>query len=335
MSATTTLTPVGEKVQAFYEANPFPAFDIAKYRTRDDVRERASPYVKLLDRQLPHTAKIADLGCGTGQLVNFLALRDKRDVTGVDFSAVSLGYARALKARLGLDNLTLLEDNVLDLSLPSDTYDYVFCNGVLHHTGDAKRGFRHVARIVKPGGYLTVGLYNAYGRCVHGRMRWLSLHAGPVGQAIADWGIRRMLGDQYESFDIEKKRTWWADQFNHPHETVHTIGEVLGWFDEYSLDYASSLPPIELGGDEAHVNLFPRQAKPPKTSARELSAWLRQVQWIWQLRWTGGYFIVVGKKRTGVERSSGRAVERSRGADVSPLDTRASEPKPLDASAAS
>src|SRR5919202_1325277 len=129
-STTSTLTPVGEKVQAFYEANPFPAFDITKYRTRDDVRERASPYVKLL------------------------------------------------------------EDNVLELSLPSDSYDYVFCNGVLHHTGEAKRGFSHVARIVKPGGYLTVGLYNAYGRCVHGRIRWLSLHLGPIGQSVADWGIR-------------------------------------------------------------------------------------------------------------------------------------------------
>jgi SAM-dependent methyltransferase len=298
MNATlTTLTPVGQKVQAFYEANPFPAFDLDKYRTRDDVRERASPYVRLLDRQLPHTARIADIGCGTGQLVNFLALREKRDVTGVDFSSVSLGYARALKDRLGLPNLTLLEGDVLDLKLPPAAYEYVFCNGVLHHTGEAKRGFVQVARLVRPGGYLTVGLYNSYGRLVHGRIRWLSLHAGPMGQAIADWGVRRMLGDQFESFDVEKKRTWWADQFAHPHETVHSVGEVLGWFDEQGFDYASSLPPIELGGDEAHVNLFPRTGSAPRTFGRRLSALLRQWQWMWQLRWTGGYFLLIGKKR--------------------------------------
>ena len=212
------LTDVGKTVRAFYEVNPFPAFDISKYRTREDVRERASPYARLLDRQLPHTARIADIGCGTGQLVNFLALREKRQVVGVDFSSVSLDYARALKERLGLDNLTLLEGNVLELDhvLPSDSFDYVFCNGVLHHTSDAKRGFVNVARIARPGGYVTIGLYNRYGRCVHGRLRWLSLHAGPLGQQIADWGVRQMLGEQYESFDVEKKRTWWADQFAHP-----------------------------------------------------------------------------------------------------------------------
>lgn len=292
------LSDVGKQVQAFYEANPFPAFDIAKYRTRDDVKKRASPYVQMLDRQLPHTARIADIGCGTGQLVSFLALRERREVTGVDFSSVSLGYARSLQEKFALANLSLLQDNVLELSLPSDTYDYVFCNGVLHHTGAAKNGFAHLARIVRPGGYVTVGLYNSYGRCVHGMIRRLSLHTGPLGQSIADWGVRRMLGEQFESFDIEKKRTWWADQFVHPHETVHSVGEVLGWFQEFGLDYAASLPPIELGGDEAHVNLFPRTTSRPRSMGRQVSAFARQLQWLWQLRWTGGYFLLVGRKRS-------------------------------------
>jgi SAM-dependent methyltransferase len=290
------LSELGKTVHAFYEANPFPAFDVTKYRTREDVRQRASPYVRLLDAQLPHTARIADIGCGTGQLVTFLALREKRQIMGVDFSRTSVAYARALKEQFCLDNVTLLEDNVLELGLPDDAFDFVFCNGVLHHTGEPKRGFRHVVRVAKPGGYITVGLYNRYGRLVHGRIRWLSLHAGQVGHAIADWGVRKMLGDQYESFDTEKRRTWWADQFAHPHETVHTVGEVLGWFGEFGVDYAASLPPIELGGDEAHVNLFPRTV-PHRNAARELGSLLRQLQWIWQLRWTGGYFLLVGRKQ--------------------------------------
>jgi len=294
--AASGLSDVGKQVQAFYQANPFPAFDMNKYRTRDDVKKRASPYVQMLDRQLPHTAKIADIGCGTGQLVSFLALRERRDVTGVDFSSVSLGYARSLRDKLAITNLTLLQDDALQLSLPSDSYEYVFCNGVLHHTGSAKSGFAHLARIAKPGGYVTVGLYNSYGRCVHGMLRRLSLHAGPLGQPIADWGVRQMLGDQFESFDIAKKRTWWADQFVHPHETVHGVGEVLGWFREFGLEYAASLPPIELGGDEAQVNLFPRTTRRPNTAGRWLAAFLRQLHWVWQLRWTGGYFLLVGRK---------------------------------------
>jgi hypothetical protein len=109
--------------------------------------------------------------------------------------------------------------------------------------------------------------------------------------------MQRMLGDQYESFDTEKKRTWWADQFAHPHETVHTVGEVLGWFDACGLEYAASLPPIELGGDAAYVNLFPRSTRPARTLGRQLSAAVQQVRWAWQLRWTGGYFVLTAKKK--------------------------------------
>jgi SAM-dependent methyltransferase len=291
------VTDLGKRVQAFYEANPFPAFDISKYRTLDDIRARASPYARLLDQQIPHTARIADMGCGTGQLASFLALRGKREVCGVDFSSVSLGYAQSLKEKFGLENLALLQDNVLELSLPSNTYDYVFCNGVLHHTENARLGFSHVVRITRPGGFVTVGLYNSYGRLVHGTIRWLSLHTGRFGQAIADWGIEQMLGDQLEAFDIEKKRTWWADQFMHPHETVHSVSEVLRWFDEFGLDYVASLPHIELGGDKARVNLFPRRTSASITFGRHAAALIRQLQWIWELRWTGGYFLMVGKKR--------------------------------------
>jgi hypothetical protein len=154
-----------------------------------------------------------------------------------------------------------------------------------------------VVRVARPGGFVTVGLYNTHGRLVHGTIRWLSLHTGPFRRAIADWGIKRMLGDQFEAFDGAKKRTWWADQFMHPHETLHSVNEVLRWFDEFGLDYVASMPPIELGGDKAHVNLFPGRTSTRNTFGRHAVALIRQVQWIWELRWTGGYFVMVGNKR--------------------------------------
>ena len=35
---------------------------------------------------------------------------------------------------------------------------------MLHHTGDARKGFEALLRKVKPGGYIMVGLYNSYAR---------------------------------------------------------------------------------------------------------------------------------------------------------------------------
>ena len=288
---------VAERVRSFYETTPFPAFDVGKYPDAAALRERASPYALLLDRQIPHAATVADVGCGTGQLAALLALRGSRRVTAVDFSSASLAYGRALKEKLGLANLTYAEDDVLSLSLQSASFDVVLCSGVLHHTAAPERGFAELARIAKPGGFVIVGLYHRYGRAVHSAIRWLSRHLGAPGGRLAALGIRRMLGTQYEGTDAEKLRTWTADQFAHPHESVHTAREVLSWQRRAGLEYAASLPPIEVGRADADVALFPRRTRDPGALALRAGALATELTWAWSQRWTGGYFVIVGRKR--------------------------------------
>jgi hypothetical protein len=37
-------------------------------------------------------------------------------------------------------------------------------------------------------------------------------------------------------------QAWFFDQYRHPHETRHSINEVLGWFDTAGVDFLSSIP---------------------------------------------------------------------------------------------
>lgn len=279
---------------------PFPSFDAWKYTDEADLRRRASPYVTALDAQIPHDASVADVGCGTGQLVALLALRRTRRVVGVDLSRASLAFARTLQDHFEIGNLHLVEGDVMRLPFPEGSFDYVFCNGVLHHTAAPARGFAELVRVVRSGGFVTVGLYNSYGRIVHGAIRWVSRRGGArMARRIGDWGIKRMLGSQHEQLDLEKRRTWWEDQFRHPHESVHSANEVLRWFAENGLDYGASLPPIELGTSEEQVSMFSRKTRRPGAPWSHASAFLRQLTWIWKQRWTGGYFLMVGRKPAG------------------------------------
>lgn len=43
-------------------------------------------------------------------------------------------------------------ENALSLSFPDDSFDAVWANGVLHHTGDTRRALQEVRRVLKPGG---------------------------------------------------------------------------------------------------------------------------------------------------------------------------------------
>ena len=51
----------------------------------------------------------------------------------------------------------------MNLKFKKNTFDIVFCNGVLHHTSDFKKGIKELYRICKPGGYIYLYLYGKGG----------------------------------------------------------------------------------------------------------------------------------------------------------------------------
>jgi len=279
-------------VNQFYEENPFPGFDLAKYKTKDDLGRQASWWAHKLDAEIPFDADVIDVGCGTGQLACFLGLKGRR-VTGVDYSQQSLAHAESLRDKFHLANVRFQRENILELSLPDRSFDYVFCNGVLHHTSDPYGGFRQMVRIARPGAFLVVGLYNTYGRLMlHVRRRVVRLLMR-IDPKAKDRALKKQLVRMEN--DSEKRRTWWADQYEHPHESTHTVDEVLRWFAQNGISYVSSFPKCELLTSSDVEKVFrPRQAGALSRSA--LGHVLVQLGWIATQNDGGGYFVIVGQK---------------------------------------
>ncbi len=281
-----------EVVNNFYERNPFPGFDPGKYETREDLAKRASWYARRLDAEIPFGASVVDVGCGTGQLACFLALKE-RDVLGADFSQRSLHLAETLKERLALQYVRFQRVNLLECDLAANSFDYVFCNGVLHHTSDPYRGFQNLVALAKPGGMLIVGLYNYYGRFMLLLRRRLVKLLWRLDPGIKDRAIKKQLVELED--DEAKRHTWFADQYEHPHESRHTVDEVLRWFRENDLDYLASFPKIELFGATPKRIFRPR--KVARFRSNRAAHFLVQLSWIITQNAGGGYFVLVGQKR--------------------------------------
>ena len=52
---------------------------------------------------------------------------------------------------------------------------------------------------------------------------------------------------------LEKRFAWLKDQYKNPHETSHTLKEVLSWFDKNNIEYISSIPFENVSSD---TNIF-------------------------------------------------------------------------------
>ena len=89
-----------------------------------------------------------------------------------------------------------------------------------------------------------------------------------------------------------KVRAWLADQYFHPHESKHTMDEVLGWFDRSGLEFVRGVPSTLPGrsGLEAE-DLFA-----PEERAGRLSHLAAQLRFIATGGWEGGLFVMIGRR---------------------------------------
>jgi SAM-dependent methyltransferase len=222
----------------------------------------------------------------------FLASAE-RLVIAADLSRLSLELGAEAARRFGLDRVLFAETDLREPGLQSAAFDVVYCSGVLHHTPDPRRSLAALARLVRPGGYILVGLYNAIARIPHGLRRTVARLTG-LNKRVLDPVLRERWGQP------DRREAWLRDQYQHPEEHWHTLSEVKRWFRENDIEYLRSYPPALVGREtNTSGGLFNRI-----DDDWWLEEWLIQASWITRLSREGGLFVVVGQ-RSGEPRKSG------------------------------
>lgn len=88
-------------VKSFYEKTPFPNYE--EFENVGDLIQKAQRgiFARLLNEQIPFNIRVLEVGCGTGQLSNFLGVAH-RIVFGVDMclNSLKLGQEFSKKNRL-------------------------------------------------------------------------------------------------------------------------------------------------------------------------------------------------------------------------------------------
>ena len=101
-------------------------------------------YFDLIDLPALESKRIGDLGCGIGRWSYFLKDLAK-EIVLIDFSE-SIFEAR--KNLSESDNMIFIMADVLDLPFQDDTFDFMFCLGVLHHIpSPALQSVRKLSRL--------------------------------------------------------------------------------------------------------------------------------------------------------------------------------------------
>ncbi len=219
---------------------------------------------------------VLDAGCGMGRYA-LVALRLGAEVVAMDLSESLRPLAQKAAER---PKLHVLKGDLLRPPLKERAFDIVYSHGVLHHTSDAKAAFLAVAKLVRPGGYLSVWLYGKAGRfqdfadnplregrgwvARHRRLAWLVVGTRqalsdalrffttrlplpltyalcwPLAAAGAAPLLKYLTFSVHPDFKVRVIENF--DWISPPFQSHHTKEELAGWFREAGFDVLKILP---------------------------------------------------------------------------------------------
>lgn len=241
---------VAEEVRDFYDRYPYPrpVENLDKYlRLRQDRNgRRADYYLYWPARPFREDYSILVAGCGTSQAAKHALRWPAAQVTGIDFSEISVRHTQALKRKYQLDNLQVYQLPIERVNELETSFDQILCTGVLHHMADPGAGLRALRDVLVPDGAMQLMVYAPYGRA---GIYMLQEFCRRVGIQASNRGIRDLitvlqalpqghpLGNLLRQAPDFHQQAELADALLNPHERSYSVSQFFDLIESEGLRF--------------------------------------------------------------------------------------------------
>ncbi|KAA5533766.1 class I SAM-dependent methyltransferase [Taibaiella lutea] len=218
--------------------------------------------------------RILDGGCGNGRVTALLrkySNPETTEIVGIDLTAADVAQENLSDEK----NVHFYSKNLLDNLEDLGKFDFIYCQEVLHHTGNALKGFENLVQILEPGGEIAIYVYKQKAPVrefvddyIRDRIADLSYEEAikhcdqltELGKVLSELKLNikvpavDLLQIEAGEYDIQRflyhffAKLFWNDAYTfnensvinydwyHPIDcTRHTIEEVRDWFNQSGL----------------------------------------------------------------------------------------------------
>lgn len=217
------MNEINKKVLDFYKVMPFNIYGDVKKACENIINNPINKTYPFLEKNLETSINILDVGCGAGWLTNNIKYNYKsKKITGIDFNPIAIEFASKVSKKLNLNNDFEIQDL---FKFDKKGFDLILSIGVLHHTNDCLGALDHICKLGKEKTNIFVGLYHKFGR-----KPFLDFVASI--KHLNDEEKFKRYKDIHKLTNETHLKSWFRDQVLHPHETQHTLKEVIEIFEK-------------------------------------------------------------------------------------------------------
>lgn len=177
--------------------------------------------VSLMDNPQQRFDTILDIGVGFGNsLWNLDQQFQPRQLIGLDIDPMVLRKARTMTPRCQA-KVDLLECNAMQIDLPDNHVDMLFCHQTFHHLVDHNKAIAEFYRVLKPGGLLLFA--ESTRRYIHSWIiKWLFRHPMEMQKTAKEYlALIAASGFEFTEDNVSYPYLWWSRE---------DLGIMQNWF---------------------------------------------------------------------------------------------------------
>lgn len=240
---------VSQLVQKQYEENPYPRWikaPIGGKRVSLQVHIKQNfPFFKFDHANDDSSIDVLIAGCGSGQHpIHTAQIFSRTHVLAIDLSLASLCYAKRKTQEMGLENIDYAQADIMKLDRLGRQFDLIESLGVLHHMADPFSGLKMLSSLLRPGGFMRLGLYSELARqdIAHGKSFIAENGLEPTPEDIRKF--RRIVS--FGSVDALNPLKGFSDFYGvsscrdllfHAHERCLTLSDIASMLESLGLQF--------------------------------------------------------------------------------------------------
>ena len=117
---------------------------------------------KINSKKLFKNKNCLDLGCGNGRGGLFMAMNNAKEITFSDVSKININKSKSVLKSFGYKS-TAINSPAEKIPFRKNTFDFVWCNGVIMHTDKPSSVLKEIYRVLKPDGQSWIYVYGTGG----------------------------------------------------------------------------------------------------------------------------------------------------------------------------
>lgn len=193
-----------------------------------------------------------DAGCGNGRGSIFMLSNGARHVDFADISATNIESTMKNLRSFGFDSFEGHLTSLEKLPFEDESFDFVWCNGVVMHTHNPDTCLRELARVLKIGGQAWIYVYGAGGVYWYAVRRFRSLLAHVPAEACI--AALRLMG--YPNRYVAE----YLDDWKVPYLRTYTAADFSARLSDFGFDGPATLPYGVVYDTSHRRTLYPQDA---------------------------------------------------------------------------